>query len=301
MLSTLDGWDIFILVITAIFGGTLGYLLGVIITDSNRRESLQIVWEKLDKIIEKVKKLEKTPPEQQNQARPRVNPSKITLKSVQDKILDIADRLEEVSKTIKKTQQTGKSPLAAVTTEKSKTDKINLPEKNSVPTKNSSENFDNVPPLKTFPVNNQSEPIDYSFQSKSFSSQITTLYNRGINERSDRDLFWETFSIIRISNANAVAQGLGEVSEPDFREAGNGDFLAIEKDNQSYYVVPLFDTTITPSAYNEGGISYAFDCGIYDLQSARSILRVNKAAIFRRDGGQWFLVDGGKGELVLQN
>ena len=277
----------------------------ILYVDSNRRKSLQIVCDRLDKIIEKVQKMEKEPSEQPNQVKNLVEPQqktqKITLNLVEKKILDIADRLEKLSTLVKKkSKQTQKSKSAGVTAEKIEIPITHLLEKDSVQTEIPSESFEIISPPETVSVNNQAEPISYNYQTESLSSQITTLYNRGINERSDRDLFWERFSITRIGNANSVAQRLGEVSAPDFREAGNGDFLAIESDNQSYFVVPLFDTTITPSAFNEGGISYAFDCGNYDLQTARSILRINKAAIFRREGEKWFLVEGRKGELVLQ-
>jgi len=214
------------------------------------------------------------------------------------------DRLEKILEELKRDNpreksQSPKNTSGQITVKEKSVQTANLltvPTNASLP-KSSSDPYQPEP----LSGNIQSEPIEHNYQPKSLSSQITTLYNRGINERSDRNLFWETFSITRIGNANAVAQRLGEVSAPDFREAGNGDFLAIKNDNQSYFVVPLFDTTITSSAFNEGGIGYAFECLNYDSQSARSIVRVNQPAIFRREGEQWFLIDDGKGKIILQN
>lgn len=295
-----DNMNILFLIVVAGFGGIVGYMIGVLIMESKRRKSLQIVWYKIDKIIEKVLKMEKDSSEQSNLVSNLYNPQKVTLKAVIDKIIDIADRLEKLSNPKKKNpQQTSKSKLAVANTEKVETHTRHLAEKDFIQTKSFSENLEIISPPEISSVNSQTEPTEYTYQSESLSSQIMTLYNRGINDRSDRNLFWETFSIVRIGNANAVAQRIGEASAPDFREAGNGDFLAVENDNQNYFVVPLFDTTITTSAFNEGGIGYAFECYNYDSQSARSIFKVNQAATFRREGEQWFLV--GKGELVLQN
>ena len=112
--------------------------------------------------------------------------------------------------------------------------------------------------------------------------------------------FGEKYSITRIGNNNAVAQRMGEVSEPDFRESGNGEFLAVQDtDNQIYLVVPQFDTTVTSSTYNEGGIGFAFECRNYNPESSYSIANVESPAIFQLDREKWLLTT--PGSLTLQN
>lgn len=291
-----DYWTIYNLILAVIFGMLIGITIGLWGNNSSNRKRKHKPNEEIDgyflSIIEKISQLEA-----KFDAKRKVNssydsndPIKSSLSGINDRLKDILSNKDVLNfeKKIRSKGQPDKSIL---------TRKIELTEdlsKESIENTHQSLEYS----VKEIPFNSFEEQ---EIELQGLSSQITTLYNRGINDRSDRDLFWERFSITRIGNANSVAQRLGEVSAPDFREAGNGDFLAIESDTQSCYVVPLFDTTITPSAFNEGGISYAFDCGDYDLQSARSILRVKKAAIFRRDDGQWILIEGGKGELVLQN
>lgn len=295
-----DSIQILYLILVAAFGWIIGFLIGLEIKKREYKPALEKIWDNIEKVFDKIKPIEKefSGNEQvKNKESSSYNPTDITITTINQNILEISDRLEKINQQIKSSNSTDRKK-----TKKNEIVSSVAPiQPKPKPDKNSSENLETISTSETSSDNNQLDLNDYNHQPESLSSQITTLYNRGISERSERDLFWKTFSITRIGNINAVAQRLGEVSAPDFREAGNGDFLAIENASQNYFVVPLFDTTITSSAFNEGGIGYAFDCFNYDSQSARSIVRVNKAAIFRREGEQWFLIDDGKGELVLQN
>lgn len=256
------------------------------------------MWDNIEKIIGKVQSIEKKSSGNgavRSKENCDYNPTSITV--INKNILDIADRLEIINQRMKvrnstDTKKPEKADVVSPTISKP-------PEPELFESYLEDVEVGSTPEISS--DDNQPEPDNFNRRPESLSAQITNLYNRGINEKSERDLFWETFSITRIGNANAVALRKGEVSAPDFREADNGDFLAIKNENQNYFVVPLFDTMITTSAFNEGGINYAFECFGYDSQSARSIVKVNKAAVFRCDGGQWVLVDDGKGELVLQN
>ncbi len=292
-----DKWTIYNYTLAILFGVVIGWMFSLLTSHKNKKrkskpneefkEDFEHIFNKISELQEELKIVQSV-----NASYDGSDPIQFNLRSINKKLNNtLISYRKKISRNGKKILEKTESDEVSPTSKIEQTEDLSQVNNNKT-------SEPREPSVKEIPSNSFEEK---EFESQNLPSQIITLYNRGISERSDRNLFWETFPIIRIGNANAVAQGLGEVFAPDFRETGNGDFLAIKCDNQSYFVVPLFDTTITPSAFNEGGISYAFDCPGYDSQSARSILKVNKAATFRRGGGQWFLVDGGKGELVLQN
>lgn len=65
-----------------------------------------------------------------------------------------------------------------------------------------------------------------------------------------------------------------------------------------FYVLPWFDSTLNSSAYNEGGFGHVFACPGYDPETAYTVVRVKRPAVFRQDGDAWVRVE--KGELILQ-
>lgn len=129
-------------------------------------------------------------------------------------------------------------------------------------------------------------------------ARIIQLYNLGVDDRAARDRFRNEYTITRIGNNKAVAQRLGEVSSPEFRKLDNGNFLAVPDARGSFYVLPWFDSTLNSSAYNEGGFDHVFFCPGYDPETAYTVVRVRRPAVFRQDGDAWVRVE--KGELILQ-
>ncbi len=290
-----DYWTIYLLLIAAGFGGIVGFIIGA---KFGRKTDLQKLWDNNEKVVIEIQSIENKL--SGNQKTSFNNPSQITFEMINKEILNNYDRLKEISQKIKKDKLLEKDVKKPTITHHS-----SLEEKEVVQTEDTSNE------ISISHYYSQDELFSNSDQQVSrkpdmdlgnLASQLVNLYNRGVDDRTARNEFWEKFSITRIGNNNAVAQRMGEVSEPDFRESGSGDFLAVQNDdNQTYLVVPLFDTTITSSTYNEGGIGFAFDCQNYNPQSAYSVVKVGKPALFKQEGERWFLVENGKGELRLQN
>lgn len=143
------------------------------------------------------------------------------------------------------------------------------------------------------------EPISTLVQSaEGGDSMLQELYNQAVTDRSIRPQFWAKYNAITLGNKNAVEQRLGRATEPDFREASNGDFIAIKRDQGVYFVLPQFDLTLTPQKYTEGGVKSIFDCPNYDSKSSYSNIKVRRPAILERRGGEcWKILKAG--ELIL--
>jgi hypothetical protein len=158
------------------------------------------------------------------------------------------------------------------------------------------------PVLESDPFTPASESEKYTFNSRSSFQEpyarIVQLYNLGADDRTARDRFRREYSITRIGNNKAVEQRLGEVAKPEFRKLDNGNFLAVPRAQGLFYVLPWFDSTLNSSAYNEGGVGHVFVCPGYNPETAYTVLRVKRPAIFRQDGETWTTVE--KGELILQ-
>ena len=144
-------------------------------------------------------------------------------------------------------------------------------------------------PYRIIPVPHSDDALD----------NLAELYNQSVNDRSARQTFWDKYpNIFRIGNINAVDQSLGKATEIEFQEVPNGDFLAIENPiDKKYMVVPQFDITIKDTTYQEGGISFAFNCDNYVPSYSYSNVKVHSPAVFNRSGDKWNLSK--KGNLIL--
>lgn len=293
----LDNSTIYLLLVAFILGGAIGSIIGMLILDSVFRKGHQKVWEALEKITIEVQAIENK--FSKTKKTDFQTPPKITLKVIIKEILENYDKLKVILSKIKKVEfvKDTETPTISHHSDLKDDEVIQVEETIDEPLMEThssqgglfSDNFGDI-------------PKNFNTEPENLTSQLVRLYNRGVDNRTTRHEFWEKFSVTRIDNNNAVAQRMGEVSEPDFRESSRGDFLAVENsDNQTYLVVPQFDTTITSEAFNEGGIGFVFDCPNYNPQSAYSVVKVEKPAIFRREGERWFLVDGKKGRLNLQS
>lgn len=222
------------------------------------------------------------------------NPNSYPSTQLGKDILAVADRLEKVIEVLKiKPRSTPK----IIRENQSKIITGNKQNDENIISNTTSNSFEQL----SFSAIGETESYSYeprpNFQEP--SAQITQLSNRGVDDRSDRDLFREKYAIIRLGNNKAVELRLGEVVEPEFRELDNGNFLAISSPNGSFYVLPRFDTTLNSSAYNESGFGYVFDCPDYNPDMAYTIVRLKRPAIFRRDGDNWTRIE--KGALILQS
>jgi hypothetical protein len=322
---------VYFLILATVLGGIVGFLIGWWIDRQNYRKALKIVIDYIEEKaggelikIEKILSIkpDNIPPQEPAKERNVVNRAKRRSKDMpqelpmvtetRERVLEVYDRLKTILLEIDKkldlptsessTKEKKKTipfivEIPAASEEKEADKGIELDKPKSSPI-----NAETDQPLFFAPTVDEDRQENNDDEGKDLYSQIMNLYNEGIKDKAARNSFWEKFSIKRIGNANAVAQRMGEASEPDFRDAANGGFLAIpDEAGEAYFVVPLFDTTITSSAYNEGGISFAFDCPNYDPQLAASIIKITKLALFECDGEQWRLVENNKGELLLRS
>lgn len=283
------------IILASVISLAVGFAAGFWISNKERLNGIQIFQDKFGKIFEKLDLIEKLPlfsdslgKVKSNSYNSKSSPSQ----QLKDKILDVADRLDKIIN-ILKTQPRIDSKAAKESKSKitigNKTDEKIIPD-------NTANSFEQT----LFSNANEAEHYDYNsgLDYQEPHTQITQLYNRGVDDRSDRDLFREKYAIIRLGNNKAVELRLGEVIEPEFRELDNGNLLAVSDNDGSFYVLPRFDTTLNSSAYNEGGFDYVFDCPDYNSELAYTIVRVKRPAIFRRYGDNWTRI--AKGELILQ-
>lgn len=135
--------------------------------------------------------------------------------------------------------------------------------------------------------------------SRDISYEIADLYNRAAADRSARDTFRASFSVVRIGNIQAIAQRVGSSSDPKFRELDNGNFLAVEVGEGRFLVVPQFDTSIDASAFNEGGFGFAFDCSGYSPELVFTRFQLVRPAVFCYENSEWLKIDQGK--LILHH
>lgn len=282
----------FWIILATIASLATGFALGFWISNKERLKGIAAFRENLDKVVQKLDSIEKLIPASRSSVQSKTNAYQAKAVSIQLKndILAVADRLEKLINNLKT------KPRRASKVAKENETKIIIGNKKTFKP-NESENISNTSEQLPFLSEDETQPHSFNdFQEPGM--QITQLYNRGVDDRSERDLFREKYAIIRLGNDKAVELRLGEVLEPEFRELDNGNFLAISGDDGSFYVLPRFDTTLNLSAFNEGGFSFVFDCPDYNHDMAYTIVRVKRPAIFRRDADGWMRIE--KGELLLQ-
>ncbi len=133
-------------------------------------------------------------------------------------------------------------------------------------------------------------------QSLSPTNEFIRQYNQACVDRRERQLFWENYkNFTHFGNKNAAAQARGEDTDFDFRTKDGGDFIAVKLPNDDrYFVVPQFDTTINNTTYKEGGFGVVFECLNYQPGYSYSSIKVEEPAVFKQTGDQWTLINPGK-------
>jgi len=117
---------------------------------------------------------------------------------------------------------------------------------------------------------------------------LIELYNQAVDNRNRRGDFQERFHPLRIGTINASDRRRDPSLPPQYREASDGNFLAIQEPRRmDYLVVPRFDLTIKEANYEAGAIGNVFECRGWDpsLSFSRVILR--RPAIFEKNGDAW--------------
>jgi len=150
------------------------------------------------------------------------------------------------------------------------------------------------------------EPTEAQYRRIPFEQQFAPAdefirqYNQAFIDRKQRQQFWDNYkNFFYFGNKNAAAQARGEDTSFDFRTKDGGDFIAVKLPNDdNFFVVPRFDTTINNTTFNEGGFGEVFECFNYLPDHSYSLLKIEKPAVFRQNGDQWILVDPGK--MLLQ-
>ena len=288
--------EYFWIILASIISLVVGFAASYWISNKERRKRVEIFQNKLEKVTQKLDVLEKLNSVSDGTSQVKAksyNPKSYSSAQLKEDILAVADRLEKIIEVLKT------NPRSTPKKVKENKPKITIGNKRNdenIISNDISSSFEQLPFSSVGETESYSYAPRLDFQEP--SAQITQLYNRGVDDRSDRDLFREKYAMTRLGNNKAVELRLGEVIEPEFRELDNGNFLAVSGDDGLFYVLPRFDTTLNSSAFNEGGFGYVFNCPDYNPDLAYTIVRVKRTSIFRRDGDNWTRIE--KGELILQ-
>lgn len=97
-----------------------------------------------------------------------------------------------------------------------------------------------------------------------------------MDDRNRRGEFQERFHPLRIGTINASDRRRDPSLAAEYRDASDGNFLAIEDNKRmAYLVVPRFDLTVKEPNYEAGAIGTVFECRSYDplLSFSRVMLR----------------------------
>jgi hypothetical protein len=144
-------------------------------------------------------------------------------------------------------------------------------------------------------------PSALEFQDPTQTTLID-LYNRAVENRNVRGEFQERFHPLRVGTINASDRRRDPSLPPEYREASDGNFLAIEDSRRmSYLVVPRFDLTIKETNYGAGAIGTIFNCSSWDPLLSFSRVTLQRPAVFEKSGETWLLkkpgmLDLGQGE-----
>ena len=131
---------------------------------------------------------------------------------------------------------------------------------------------------------------------------LIDLYNQAVENRNVRGEFQERFHPLRVGTINASDRRRDPSLPPEYREASDGNFLAIEDSRRmSYLVVPRFDLTIKETNYGAGAIGTIFNCSRWDPLLSFSRVTLQRPAVFEKSGETWLLktpgmLDLGQGE-----
>jgi hypothetical protein len=119
-----------------------------------------------------------------------------------------------------------------------------------------------------------------------------------VDDRNRRGEFQERFHPLRIGTVNASDRRRDPNLPPEYREASDGNFLAIEESRRlGYLIVPRFDLTIKEANYEAGAIGTVFYCRGWDPLLSYSRVMLRRPAIFEKNGNAWSLKSAGVLEL----
>ena len=129
--------------------------------------------------------------------------------------------------------------------------------------------------------------------------ELLELYNHAVTDNFAREEFRERYQPIRLGTVNAVErrQNPTAVISPEFRETTDGDFFAFPSGATTYRVVPRLGLTVGAVSYNAGALGEMFGNPCYDAAQSYSHYQVQQAAIFKRDGEKWELIEPGRLDL----
>ncbi len=136
----------------------------------------------------------------------------------------------------------------------------------------------------------------------SAQTPLIVLYNQAVDDRTARGEFQQQFRPLRIGTINAAERRRDPGLPPEYKEASDGNFLAIEDSKRmSYLIVPRFDLTVKEANYGAGAIGTIFDCGDWNPLLSYSRVMLQRPAVFERSGETWLLkapgvLDLGQGE-----
>jgi len=128
----------------------------------------------------------------------------------------------------------------------------------------------------------------------SAQAPLIVLYNQAVDDRNARGEFQQRFRPLRVGTINAADRRRDPSLPPEYKEASDGNFLAIEDSKRmSYLIVPRFDLTVKEANYGAGAIGTIFDCGDWNPLLSYSRVMLERPAVFERSGETWLLKEPG--------
>lgn len=129
-----------------------------------------------------------------------------------------------------------------------------------------------------------------SYHKEPWLDALSSLYNSGIENPDLQSQFKRHYQTIRIGVVNAEQRSRDPNIDPQFREMSAGDYWAVRMDNgQQYAVVLRFNLSIEMANYGPGAIEWAFECLGYVPGKPYRRVRLNRPAIFLREGENWIV------------
>lgn len=179
-------------------------------------------------------------------------------------------------------------------------------------TKPAQENGENGQTQRTQEVGNQNKDENHTFprpipsgdlftNRRSPEEELISLYNRCVqgDQEADKREFLKRHKPIRIAVLNSQQRIKNSDEEARFGPGGDGDFMAITKSVNEYWIVPRFDLSINDANFGSGAIGNVFDCSGHKPGESFDNYTVIKPAIFTSSPGSSDYKLKQKGSLLL--
>jgi len=136
---------------------------------------------------------------------------------------------------------------------------------------------------------------------RSPTQALIDLYNAVVYRSDKIGDFWKSYEnrIVTLGLTNAKQRVENNEIPPEFGEADNGEYYAVEIEPDQYAVVPRFGLLFSKAKYQRGGLGFVFQCRDAERGHEGSAILLKQPALFRNDtqSNSWSLQQ--RGEISL--